>query len=122
MDVDARNDLALEMAVQLAQQEAERLEAECRDLATQIPYAEQRLALIRTGLERQRSLIPTQALLLHRQMAASEQEHADRMAELRRREAALRREIDERRRSLHRWAMALLQSVAARAGSSPDVP
>lgn len=106
--------LALERAVTLAEAEAERLALECVQLEEQIRYAEQRQALIRQGLARQRSLAPTQSLALNRQMAALEREHTHRVAQGRRREEALRAEIESRQRSLHRWAIELLRSVASR--------
>lgn len=109
-----RERAALERAVALAEAEEERLTMECTQLEEQIRYAEQRLSLIRQGMSRQRSLAPTQSLALNRQMAALEREYAHRMDQVRRKEVAVRAEIEERRRSLHRWVMELLRSVAGR--------
>lgn len=109
-----RERAALERAVALAEAEAERLTTESAQLEEQIRYAEQRLSLIRQGMSRQRSLATTHSLALNRQMAALEREHAHQVAEVRRKEEAIREEIEERRRALHRWVMELLRSVAGR--------
>lgn len=105
---------ALERAVTLAETEVERLKAQCEHLARQIRYAEQRLTLARQSVQRQQSLPPTQALTMHQHLRTLEREHMARMADLEQQEAALRTQIDQQRRSLHRWVMALLQSVAER--------
>lgn len=113
-----RERAVLERAVALAEAEAERLEAEHAELAQRIEHARRRLEVIRHGVLRQQSLASTQALAVHRQLAALEREHAARIDEARRREGRIRAEIEERRRSLHRWVMELLRSVAARHPSS----
>ncbi|MFZ5828361.1 MAG: hypothetical protein ACOY94_29000 [Bacillota bacterium] len=109
-----RERAALERAVALAEAETERLTTECAQLEEQIRYAGQRLTLIRQGISRQRSLAPTHSLALNRQMAALEREHAHRVDQVRRKQEALRAEIEERRRKLHLWVMELLRSVAGR--------
>ncbi|MFZ5817838.1 MAG: hypothetical protein ACOY93_21515 [Bacillota bacterium] len=113
-----RERVVLQRAVEMAEAEADRLAAEIRQMSERIPFAEKRLALIRQGLERQRSLSPAHGLALHRQLSALEREHSLLIEEGRRREEAIRAEIEERQRSLHQWVMELLRSVAGRSSKS----
>lgn len=104
----------LERAVNLAESEVERLEADCEHLHRQISYAEQRLVLARQSVQRQRSLPPAQALALHQHLQNLEREHQLRMEGLHQEEASLRARVEGRHRSLHQWVMGMLQSVADR--------
>lgn len=113
-----RERVALDRAVELAEAEAGRLTAECAQLEEQIRLAEQRLGLIRQGLSRQRGLAPAQSLAVRRQVDGLEREHRLRLDQMRQREAALRAEIEQRRRAIHRWVMELLKMVAARGDQS----
>ncbi len=104
----------LRAALEKAQAEEAALTAQCEALSAQVEEARRTLEGLQKGLQQSRALAPVQALVLAREIADLEQEHAARMAELAAERERLRAEIAERRSSLQRWVTSLLQSVAER--------
>lgn len=107
----------LREAVDQVKAEEADLAAECEALEEQVRDACTRLERLRTGLERHQAMVPIQALVLAREIADLEEEHARRMAALQAEQERIRAEIAERRASLHQWVQSLLASVAERGTS-----
>jgi len=104
----------LQEAIAQAQAEEAALAAECAALEAQVHEARAQLDRLRKGLARHRALAPIQTLVVAREIADLEQEHAARMAAVRAEEERVRAEIAMRRASLQQWVTSLLQSVAGR--------
>lgn len=104
----------LREAIEQAKAEEASLTADCEALEAQVQEAARKLARLRKGLERSRAMAPIQALVLAREIADLEDEHAARLAELAAEQERLRTEIAERRASLQQWVTELLRSVAER--------
>ena len=104
----------LREAVEQAQAEERHLTAQCEALAAEVEAAARKLERLQKGLERNRAMAPIQALVLAREIADLEDEHAARLAELAAEQERIRAEIAERRASLHQWVTSLLESVAGR--------
>jgi|GEM_PF-6570768 len=107
----------LREAIDQVKAEEADLIAQCEALEEQVRDARTRLERLRTGLERHQAMVPIQALVLAREIADLEAEHARRIAALEAEQDRIRAEIAERRASLEQWVKSLLQSVAARGTS-----
>ena len=104
----------LREAIEQAKAEEAQLTAQCEALAEEVQAAAGKLARLRKGLERSRAMAPIHALVLAREIADLEDEHAAKMAELAAEQERIRAEIAERRSYIQRWVNSLLESVAAR--------
>lgn len=106
----------LREALEQAMAEEADLTAQCEALAAEVQEAQRKLERLQKGLERSRTMAPIQALVLAREIADLEDEHAARLAELAAEQERIRAEIAERRASLQQWVTSLLESVAERGG------
>jgi predicted nuclease with TOPRIM domain len=104
----------LREAIDQVKAEEADLQAQCAALEEQVRDARTRLEQLRTGLDRHQAMAPIQELVLAREIADLEEEHARRMAALQAEQERIRAEIAGRRASLHRWVQSLLASVAER--------